>query len=120
MLAIELGRTRPEAICVALHPGTVDTGLSKPFQKAVASAHLFSPEVAAAHLLDVIDELTPSKTGRYFAWDGAELALEADEQLPVSISSAVRTRKRSVSFGLKQAKNRRSFIIPRNLPFTRS
>ncbi len=72
-LAIELARTRPQAICVALHPGTVDTGLSKPFQKAVAPGRLFSPDQAAAHLLDVIDQLTPAQTGRCFAWNGAEI-----------------------------------------------
>ena len=43
-IAIELVRTRPEAICVALHPGTVDTGLSKPFQKAVAPDRLSRPK----------------------------------------------------------------------------
>ena len=72
-LAIELARTRPEAICVALHPGTVDSGLSKPFQKSVPSGSLFSPDRAAAHLLDVIDQLTPAQSGRCFAWDGAEI-----------------------------------------------
>lgn len=72
-LAIELNRTRPEAICVALHPGTVDTGLSKPFQKAVPSGRLFSPDQSAAHLLTVIDRLTLGQSGRCFAWDGAEI-----------------------------------------------
>lgn len=72
-LAIELARTRPEAICVALHPGTVDTDLSKPFQKAVPSGRLFSPDQSAAHLLAVIDQLTPDESGRCFAWDGAEI-----------------------------------------------
>lgn len=72
-LAIELARTRPEAICVALHPGTVDTDLSKPFQKAVPSNRLFSPDQSAAHLLGVLDQLTPDQSGRCFAWDGAEI-----------------------------------------------
>ena len=72
-LAIELGRTRPEAICVGLHPGTVATGLSKPFQRAVDPGRLFSPDQAAAHLLEVIDQLAPAQTGRCFAWDGAEI-----------------------------------------------
>jgi NAD(P)-dependent dehydrogenase (short-subunit alcohol dehydrogenase family) len=72
-LSIELGRTHPEAICVALHPGTVDTDLSKPFQKNVAADQLFSPEQSAAHLLTVIDQLTPMHSGRCFAWDGTEI-----------------------------------------------
>ena len=73
-LSIELARTRPEAICVALHPGTVDTRLSKPFQKGVAGDRLFSPDQAAAQLLDVIETLHPDQSGRCFAWDGAEIA----------------------------------------------
>jgi NAD(P)-dependent dehydrogenase (short-subunit alcohol dehydrogenase family) len=72
-IAIELGRSHPDAICVALHPGTVDTGLSKPFQKAVPPGRLFSADESATHLLKVIDELTPEMTGRCFAWDGAEI-----------------------------------------------
>lgn len=71
--AIELARSRPEAICVALHPGTVDTPLSRPFQAAVAQDRLFTPAVAAAHLLHVLGELTPMDSGGLFAWDGQRL-----------------------------------------------
>jgi NAD(P)-dependent dehydrogenase (short-subunit alcohol dehydrogenase family) len=72
-LAIELGRTHPEAICVALHPGTVDTDLSRPFQKNVAAERLFSPKKSALHLLTVIHQLTAQESGRTFAWDGIEI-----------------------------------------------
>ena len=72
-LAIEVARTRPDAICVGLHPGTVDSGLSKPFQRGVPPQRLFSPDRAATHLLKVIDNLTPAQTGRCFAWDGVEI-----------------------------------------------
>jgi NAD(P)-dependent dehydrogenase (short-subunit alcohol dehydrogenase family) len=71
--AIELARTHPEAIVVSLHPGTVDSGLSRPFQGQVAPDKLFSPERAAVHLLDVIDNLTPADSGGFFAWDGAPI-----------------------------------------------
>jgi NAD(P)-dependent dehydrogenase (short-subunit alcohol dehydrogenase family) len=69
-LGIELARSHPEAIVVALHPGTVDTAMSKPFQAGVAPGKLFTPAVAAAHLLRVIDTLTPDDSGGHFAWDG--------------------------------------------------
>jgi hypothetical protein len=72
-LAIEVRRTRPEAICAALHPGTVDTGLSKPFQKNVRPDRLFSVEAAAKKLLEVIDGLTPAQSGDCFAWDGKQV-----------------------------------------------
>lgn len=71
--AIELGRTHREAIAVALHPGTVDTGLSQPFQRGVAPDRLFTPEVSAQHLVSVIDALTPQDSGGLFAWDGTRL-----------------------------------------------
>ena len=66
--AIELARTRPEAICVSLHPGTVESGLSRPFQASVPADKLFRPGYAAARLLTVLDGLTPEQSGRCFAW----------------------------------------------------
>ncbi len=69
-LAIEVGRRNPEAICVGLHPGTVDTGLSRPFQRGLPEGQLFTPAVSARHLLGVIDGLTASDSGHVLAWDG--------------------------------------------------
>jgi NAD(P)-dependent dehydrogenase (short-subunit alcohol dehydrogenase family) len=71
--AIELKRRSDRAILVALHPGTVDTPLSRPFQGNVAPGQLFAPDRAAVQLLDVIDGLAPKDTGKHFAWDGAEI-----------------------------------------------
>jgi len=72
-LAVELARTHPQATCVALHPGTVATDLSQPFQRGVPADKLFSPDTAAKHLLDVIASLSASESGSIFAWDGAEI-----------------------------------------------
>jgi NAD(P)-dependent dehydrogenase (short-subunit alcohol dehydrogenase family) len=71
--AIELARTKPQALAVGLHPGTVDTGLSAPFQKGVPEAKLFTPDYSASALLSVIDTLTPKDSGKLFAWDGAPI-----------------------------------------------
>ncbi|MFP5454392.1 SDR family NAD(P)-dependent oxidoreductase [Rhizorhabdus sp.] len=68
--AIELGRTHPDAIVAGLHPGTVDTGLSEPFQRGVIPEKLFTPEKSAGYLLSVLDGLKPAQSGRIFAWDG--------------------------------------------------
>jgi NAD(P)-dependent dehydrogenase (short-subunit alcohol dehydrogenase family) len=67
--AVELRRTRPEAVCVALHPGTVDTALSAPFGKAGLSVQ--PPADSAARLLQVIDGLTPERSGGFFDHRGA-------------------------------------------------
>jgi hypothetical protein len=56
-----------------LHPGTTDTALSKPFQDFVSPDRLFSPQKAAALLLDVLLEQTAGDSGRFLAWDGQEI-----------------------------------------------
>ncbi len=68
-LSIELRRRARGVICVALHPGTVDTGLSRPFQGNVSEDALFSPDRAARQLLSVIDGLGAEANGGFFAWD---------------------------------------------------
>jgi len=70
-LSIELARRNPGALCVGLHPGTVDTALSKPFQGGVREDKLFSPDQSARYLLRVLDGLTPAESGGIFAWDGS-------------------------------------------------
>lgn len=72
-LAIELARRLPQLICVALHPGTVETDLSAPFRGNVASEKLFTPDQSAAYLLAVIAGLSREASGRFYAWDGAEI-----------------------------------------------
>ncbi len=71
-LAIEDRRRNERGIVVALHPGTVDTNLSRPFQQS--GRDLFKPDRAAVQLLDVIDGLKPQDSGKLFAWDGTEIA----------------------------------------------
>ena len=70
-LSIELARKRPQALCVDLHPGAVDTPLSEPFQRRVAKERLFTPDYSAKKLLQVLDRLTAADSGRLFAWDGS-------------------------------------------------
>jgi NAD(P)-dependent dehydrogenase (short-subunit alcohol dehydrogenase family) len=72
-LAIEHRRSRPLGVCVALHPGTVKTTLSAPFQAGVPEEKLFSPERSAAALMRVMKGLGPDDTGGFFAWDGAKI-----------------------------------------------
>ncbi|MES2843095.1 MAG: SDR family NAD(P)-dependent oxidoreductase [Pseudomonadota bacterium] len=66
--AIELARRNKEALCVALHPGTVDTGLSQPFAKK--GLQVRPPAEAAAQLLAVIDALPPGSSGQFFDHQG--------------------------------------------------
>ncbi|WP_243445809.1 SDR family NAD(P)-dependent oxidoreductase [Polymorphobacter arshaanensis] len=70
--AIEQARRNPQSLVVTLHPGTVDTQLSKPFQRGVPE--LFDTATSARLLLDVLDTLTPADSGGLFAWDGSAIA----------------------------------------------
>lgn len=72
-LAIEWARSRRNVICVALHPGTTDTELSRPFQANVPPERLFTTAYAVECLLRVIDRLQPGDTGQFFAWDGGRI-----------------------------------------------
>ena len=67
--AIELRRHNREAVCVALHPGTVDTGLSQPFAKQ--GLRVRPPELAAAEMLDTLATLGPADNGGFRAYDGS-------------------------------------------------
>lgn len=69
-VAIETARKNPAAVIAGLHPGTVDTGLSEPFQANVPEGKLFSPAYSAAALLDVIDSLKPENSGTVLDYAG--------------------------------------------------
>lgn len=68
-LAIELRRKHRDLICVALHPGTVATRLSKPFRRP-DQPKLLTPEGSAAALVKTASALTLEDHGRFFAYDG--------------------------------------------------
>jgi NAD(P)-dependent dehydrogenase (short-subunit alcohol dehydrogenase family) len=68
--AIEVARSHRQAICVTLHPGTVDTGFGAEFHRGMKTV---TPDEAAANLLRVLDGLTPADTGGFFDWSGARI-----------------------------------------------
>lgn len=70
--AIELARRSPEALCIALHPGTVATKLSEPFVARELQVH--SPAAAARHLLSVIEQLKADANGGFYDWRGQPVA----------------------------------------------
>lgn len=69
-LSIEVARTRPDAVVLGLHPGTVASGLSGPFRPAASKPAPFTPEESASHLLRVLVAVSPKDSGRLIAWDG--------------------------------------------------
>uniref|UniRef100_H3CPR8 Zgc:65997 n=1 Tax=Tetraodon nigroviridis TaxID=99883 RepID=H3CPR8_TETNG len=72
-LSIELARSRPKVVCVSLHPGTVNTDLSRPYHKYVPKDKLFDTERSVNYLMSIVDTLNIEKTGKAYNWDGTEL-----------------------------------------------
>ena len=71
--SIEIKRTNKNAIFVGLQPGTVKSFLSKPFERNVKEDNLLTPEYSAEKLLQVINDLSPDDSGKFFAWNGEEI-----------------------------------------------
>ncbi|MFO7529110.1 MAG: SDR family oxidoreductase [Marinobacter sp.] len=72
-LSVELPRRCRPVSCVAVHPGTTESGLSEPFQQSLASLEVRKPGETAANLLRVIGSLEEGSNGRFYSWDGSEL-----------------------------------------------
>ena len=68
--AIEIKRAQPNAVLVALHPGTVKSALSQPFKGEQLGREAAE---AAAEMLVVIDSLTPADTGHFISYSGQRL-----------------------------------------------
>jgi NAD(P)-dependent dehydrogenase (short-subunit alcohol dehydrogenase family) len=72
-MSLELARKNQHVAAIVLHPGTVDTDLSTPFQRNVVPEKLFTRERAVGQLLGIVDRVSMADTGKFYAWDGAEI-----------------------------------------------
>jgi hypothetical protein len=71
--SVEFGRKKDPIVCILLHPGTVNTDLSKPFQRNVPEGKLFTREYSVEKLLGIINNVSIKDNGKFFAWDGQEI-----------------------------------------------
>lgn len=71
---IEMARTHDQAVIIGLHPGTVDTRLSQPFQSNLPEGQLTKRRDAALNLLKVMQEAAPRDSGKLLSWNGEEIA----------------------------------------------
>lgn len=71
--SLEFARRKDKIVCILLHPGTVDTNLSKPFQRNVPPGKLFTKEFSVQKLLHIINNVKNHDNGKFFAWDGQEI-----------------------------------------------
>ena len=65
---IEYQRRAKGCCLIAYHPGTVDTGLSKPFQRNVKPEKLFTPEFTVKCLFDILNSPPHSPPPWYLDW----------------------------------------------------
>lgn len=72
-LALELARKNRKNIVLALHPGTVNSALSKPFQNNIKPQQLFDAHYSVKKLIIILQNATPNDSGKCFAWDGQEI-----------------------------------------------
>jgi NAD(P)-dependent dehydrogenase (short-subunit alcohol dehydrogenase family) len=66
--SIEMKMKNQKAICLAIHPGTVESKLSKPFQKNDLTIQ--SPQESASNIFKILTSSTSKDTGSFYNWDG--------------------------------------------------
>ena len=71
--ALEMARTHPHGVIAGLHPGTVDSALSQPFQSNLPEGQLTQPGDAAENLIGVLARLGPQDSGKVFDFRGEEV-----------------------------------------------
>ncbi|XP_057972161.1 uncharacterized protein LOC131160470 isoform X2 [Malania oleifera] len=72
-VSVEFARKKDPIVCLLLHPGTVNTDLSRPFQGNVPEGKLFSKEFSVQKLLSIINNAKSHDNGKFFGWDGQEI-----------------------------------------------
>jgi NAD(P)-dependent dehydrogenase (short-subunit alcohol dehydrogenase family) len=70
--SIEAKRTHPQAIILGLHPGTVDSKMTQPFQKNIKKT-LFQPEESVKNMLRIINNVSIDDSGKCIDWEGKEI-----------------------------------------------
>ncbi len=68
--AIEISRSRPEAVVLALHPGTIETDLTRDYARGRFTA---TPAECAANLVRVCSQAGPDMSGGFYAYDDSRI-----------------------------------------------
>lgn len=70
---VEYSRRTKNVELISYHPGTVDTGLSKPFQTNVAEGKLFTAEFTVSQLFSHLAALDIEQAPHYIDWQGQKI-----------------------------------------------
>ena len=65
--SIELARNNPNSVCIAMHPGTVRSKLT---QRYLGRYPYVEPDIAAQHIIRVIEEKSSKDSGGFFDYRG--------------------------------------------------
>jgi len=68
--AIEIARTNKKSVVVALHPGTIETALTRKYAKGRYTA---TPSECAQNLMAVLSSLSAEQSGGFFDYAGKEI-----------------------------------------------
>lgn len=71
--SVELKRSHKNAVVVAVHPGTTQGPLSRPYSRGVAEQNYYTPEQSAARIATLAATLKPENTGQFLNWDGRQI-----------------------------------------------
>ncbi|KAF3450204.1 hypothetical protein FNV43_RR06284 [Rhamnella rubrinervis] len=77
-ISVEFARRKDPIVCILLHPGTVDTDLSRPFQRNVPEGKLFAKEFSVQRLLSIINSAKSHDNGKFYAWDELDIITFVD------------------------------------------
>ena len=69
-LAVECRRSHPQLCITAIHPGTTDTALSRPFQANVKPGKLYTKSQSAARIVKEVSAAEAEQSGHFINWDG--------------------------------------------------
>ena len=72
--SIEVSRRNKQAIVIGMHPGTVDSRLSRPFQRNLPEGQLLTPAKSVEQMIAVIEGLQSKDSGGLFAWSGESIS----------------------------------------------
>jgi len=72
--SIEVKRNNKSASIIAIHPGTTIGKLSKPFASNIDPKKYYAPDLSAKRIVNVIEAIEPQQSGRFFNWDGEDIA----------------------------------------------
>ena len=69
-LSVECRRSHPQLCVTAIHPGTTDTSLSRPFQANVRPGKLYMASQSATRIVKEVSAAKADQSGHFINWDG--------------------------------------------------